>query len=82
MADSSLLGKTVYVRWDDTSSNSSWTTLEDYKMQPYEVESVGFVIQENRRHLLIAGSLCTQHGKGSDLTTIAKKMILKIKVLR
>lgn len=82
MSKRGLTGKLVSVKWDDASGTSAWRDLDSYDLESYEVETVGFVVKENKRHIGIASTVCRSHKRVSDCTTIPKKMILKVKVLK
>jgi hypothetical protein len=73
----------VYVRWDDASTRSVWEELEKHELESWEVETLGFLIKQNRRHIGVVSSITTSEGmrKGSDYTTIPRKMILEMKEL-
>lgn len=72
----------VYVKWDDASTIGEWRGVADYELSACEVETVGYLIKKNRRHIGVASSVAYDKRKGSDYTTIPRKMILEMKELR
>ena len=74
--------KLVYVKWDDASTRSGWADLDDHDLEPWEVETVGYLIKKNRRHIGVVSSLTVNEEKGSSYTTIPRKMILEMRDLK
>lgn len=54
--------KLVYIEWIDAISNSSWFTQEDAtqwaKEDDYTVAQVGWILEENKKYLVLAGRQC------------------------
>jgi hypothetical protein len=49
--------KLLYVEWIDASSGPGWQTVEAMRdQQPLYCRSVGWLIHENKDHLLLAAS--------------------------
>ncbi len=72
----------VYVKWDDASSRSSWEDLDDYDPKQYIAETIGFLVKEDEKRVIIAGTVCKDHNRGSDFTTIPRGMILEMHKIR
>lgn len=79
--------KLIYIEWVDASSNSNWMSEEDTKVwiaaQNWLVKQVGWLLQEDKRQIVIAGRLevdsCQLYGQ---LQKIPKTWIKKRKVLK
>ena len=49
----------VYVEWDDAASRGHWmgeADLADYSRGNFLVRQCGYLLEDTRRHLLLAGS--------------------------
>jgi hypothetical protein len=42
------------IQWDDASSDSGWHSAADVKLEAQMVTTLGFVIKENEKYILIA----------------------------
>lgn len=79
--------KLVQIQWQDARlGNNNWQSMDDLKwpIQPYIVESVGFIIREDNDILHIASNIQKPLGGGhyyGDIQ-IPKKMIIKMKELK
>ena len=53
--------KLVYIEWEDSVSATNWHTGEDLKVwcenSGWIVKQVGWIIEETRKHIIIAGRL-------------------------
>lgn len=67
----------VMVQWDDSASNSSWVFKEDAKPGLLSCRTVGFVLEDNKKHLSLYCTDC-ENGKISDQTCIPRSCVRKI----
>ena len=55
------MSKIIYVKWCDANSNAEWFSIDEAKewgqSEEWEVESVGFLIEETEEYILIAQRL-------------------------
>ena len=70
-----------YIEWEDpASAHSGWFELIDEeinKLVPAEVKSVGWIIKENKKYIVVASSLIEKDNIGGGDTTILKSLITK-----
>jgi hypothetical protein len=70
----------VELTWDDACSDAGWHATKDVKMVPQIVVTVGFVIREDAKHILMAHTY-----SGDDFVgwfQVPKKMVISRKVLK
>lgn len=71
--------KLYYIEWEDPASeHSGWFELIDdelEKLVPAEVKSVGWIIKENKKYIVVASSLIEKDNIGGGDTTILKSLI-------
>ena len=72
----------IYVKWDDAYACGQWRTLEEYELEPMEVETIGYLVKKTRRFVRVASSLSKNKTQGSDFTTIPRRMILEMGPLK
>jgi hypothetical protein len=71
--------KIVRVKWIDAALHAEWTTShEDANLIP--VETVGFVLAEDRRVIKIAQSVCGGN-RFSAIQSVPKSAIVSVKTL-
>lgn len=73
--------KAIFVLWQDHHSfdRNVWHDPEDLDdIKPLEVKTLGWLIKENKDHVIVAGHLCTE-GPFCGEMMILKKNILKRK---
>jgi len=70
----------VEIVWDDAASGSGWNDCSEIKFEPQIVLTVGFLIAENKKYLLIGHTYSGNDFIG-DLQ-IPKGMIISRKVLK
>lgn len=69
----------VHLEWDDAGADNKWLTASDIEIDEDTVTTVGFVVKETDRHVIIASTYW-----GSDVNAtiqIPKKMIVSRKTL-
>ena len=73
--------KLYYIEWQDPASeHQGWFDLTDEeidKLLPGEVKSVGWIIKENDKFIVIISSLIEKDEIGGGDTTILKSLITK-----
>ena len=71
----------VLVVWHDAHAETSWTTLDDIDVEPYVVESVGWLLPNVKPgHLVLAQSIGSDSGLDAVLQ-IPVGMVQKTTVL-
>lgn len=74
-------GDFVYVEWLDAFSNDDWEHMDDAKILPCLIISVGIVIDCQRTHLTLALNHDTFNNNTSCVITLPNGMITKIRKL-
>ncbi len=82
--------KLVYIEWADAISTVNWEThksaIKWANNNDWIVRHVGWILEENNRYILIAGSWTPQEGNAVDqfgsLQKIPKTWIRKRKILK
>ncbi len=82
--------KLVYIEWADAVSDSSWHTYKSAtkwaKGPDWLVRHVGWILEENDKYILLAGSWTPQKGTSVDqfgnLHKVPKTWIRKRKILK
>ena len=46
----------VYVTWDDACADNSWASVKEPELKEAVVTTLGFLIKENKKHILIAST--------------------------
>ena len=46
----------VHVKWDDACADNSWASVREPELKEAVVTTLGFLIKENDRHILIAST--------------------------
>lgn len=73
----------VWVKWLDHSGHSGWQTREDAKkIQDWVCETLGWIIEENDKYLVLASSQVVVQDRVCDTTSIIKNDILDRRDLR
>ena len=75
--------KIVYVEWEDSASAQGWMKAKDAKK--YKVAqcmSVGFVLRDTKKKLLLCTSLWPDNSDACQLMCIPKSSITKIEHIR
>lgn len=74
--------KLLWIKWKDSTSQQGgiWHDLESVKdMKPLSIVTVGYLIQESKKHITVASSI-TKHQVAGDIC-IPKSCIKSIKTL-
>lgn len=87
-AKNKLQGKLVYIEWEDScGGNGRWTELEEMKPdQPFQ-KSIGWVMHESKRWIVIVPHISStpDHPKvaytGQGEMTVPKSAILRKKII-
>jgi hypothetical protein len=69
----------VEIRWDDAAASNSWERPEHMALDPQIVITVGFVVKENKKHMVIASTYDETHVNAA--IQIPKSMIVSRKLL-
>lgn len=72
--------KLVYVIWIDPHSTDPWTDMKEVDGSIEECETIGWVVQEGKKHISVAGSL----GFNDDcccIMNIPKRCIVSVRYL-
>lgn len=72
--------KHVKIVWDDAESSDGWEGIPD-KLEPKLVTTVGFLIVETDKHVLVAGSVGHGDEDCNNRLQIPKAMILTMETL-
>lgn len=76
----------VYLKWIDSHSphgTSTWTMREDIETDTLYIDTVGYVIDENKRNVTIASQIsCHKNPCCGGVMTIPKAAIVKRKKLK
>ena len=78
-------GEWVHVKWEDACHYQGWAPRGGYPWRPKPTESVGVVVQANRKQVCIAQ--CVSHGDSgerdvSDVEVIPMSCVTRIKRFR
>jgi hypothetical protein len=46
----------ICIKWDDACADNSWVDLKDPELKEAVVITLGFLIKENKKHILIAST--------------------------
>lgn len=68
--------KAIYVEWVDSAASVGWYHPKNYDPAAFTVKSVGFVMQETKKTVVISTSLA-YNDKYADPLTIPKVAITK-----
>lgn len=72
----------VIVEWWDAESNDAWVDVSSVPDSPPIVQTVGFVILETKKHIVLAQNFDPTNDKMSNTMNIPRGMIKKITHLR
>ncbi|HUI87331.1 MAG TPA: hypothetical protein VLX61_01275 [Anaerolineales bacterium] len=72
--------KISYLRWQDITASSDWLLPEDV-MGLCNVETVGYLVCEDKNQVQLADSFDRQGNKYAGVITIPKPVILKRKTI-
>lgn len=70
----------VEIVWDDACSEGGWHEVKDIKLSPEIVTTVGFLIAENTKYLMLGHTFSGNDFNGKF--QIPKKVIISRKVLK
>ncbi len=70
----------VEVEWEDAASSGGWATKESYMLSPVICKTTGYLLQKNKKYLVVVQSE-DQNGKVNDAITIPMKCVKKIRRL-
>jgi hypothetical protein len=69
----------VEIKWDDAAASNSWERTENMSLDPQIVITVGFVVKENKKHMVIASTYDDSHVNAA--IQIPKSMVVSRKLL-
>ena len=70
----------IHIEWDDAGADNSWLTVEDCEVDSGTVTTVGFLVKETKRHVIIASTYWDNTVNAT--IQIPKAMIVSRKVLK
>lgn len=78
------IGNIVFVKWIDAHHDhiSDWTTLSEIEFPDTKIESVGFLVKEDKEHIMIASTRCVSDNNVCGFFTITKRQIIEIRGLK
>lgn len=68
--------KKVYLEWVDSCSSRGWNYMPDFKDDELIVKSIGFIMKESKKSIVISTSF-THYDSAMDPLTIPKCAIVK-----
>lgn len=71
----------VQIVWDDAASGAGWFESDKIKLQAQPVVTVGFVVKEDARYIVIGHSYCPDSSDCIGEFQIPKQMIVSRKTL-
>lgn len=75
--------KPVFVSWLDAVSEDAWTSIDEAKEEePPVIMSLGYLIYEDDKKLVIAANLDETNGNCSAILSIPRTWLLEMKELR
>lgn len=74
----------VWVRWRDSASRDGWTSLSGYEDDVIEIDTVGFVLEDNEDRLTVGQSMDINNGDGkaAGIMIIPRECITDIWVVK
>jgi glutamate formiminotransferase len=72
--------KIIYVRWVDSALQSDWVKAPSESTGTSEIESIGFLIHEDKEHIEIAQNMTPYHK--CAIMAIPKTVIKEIKKVK
>lgn len=77
------LGKKLHIRWEDHfSTNGRWFTIEELNLRPHINESVGMLVHEDDKAVVLASSWSTINNTFNDPVYILKSCIVSRKNMK
>ena len=67
--------KMIYVRWIDSALQPEWVEAPSERTGASEIESIGYLIYEGKKHIEIAQNIAANHK--SAIMAIPKPVILE-----
>ena len=74
--------KILYVRWLDSALVPEWTHAPNENTGLSEIETVGYLILEDDKHIQVAQSIFEECEKYSAIQSIPKSVILEKRILQ
>jgi len=74
--------KIIYLRWFDSALTSDWTNAPNKHTGLSEIETIGYLILEDDKHVQIAQSSFKECDKYSAIMAIPKSVILERRSLK
>ena len=71
----------VIVDWLDANTESGWQTIKDIKHEPTLIRTVGWLLSQDDKCLVMFSSY-TEDGDAGEVTTIPAPWVQKVKPLR
>jgi hypothetical protein len=73
--------KIVYLRWLDSALSPDWQHAPNERTGLSEIETVGYLILEDDKHVQVAQSSYEEWDKYSAIQSIPKSVILEMRTL-
>lgn len=68
----------VYVEWVDSARSYDWERLDEFEGEPVECESIGWLIKETDKYVIIAQNLGYEPVQVCNTMTIPKCAVTKM----
>ena len=67
------------MEWEDPAGSSKWVHIDEARERsPLECESIGLLIADTTKQVIVAGSYCFESDTVADVTNIPRSAVRKI----
>lgn len=75
--------KAVIVKWLDAVSHDPWEEIPDAKqIEPHVIQSLGWLVEEDERKVVIAGSWDIEREGVASIWSIPKNWLIELKEIK
>ena len=74
--------KAYRIRWRDAKTSHGWREKDDINLEPFVCETLGFLVQQDKRNITVAASYCKANETYAEIVTIPVECIISKKVVR
>lgn len=75
--------KAVYLEWRDSTQHARWHPPDGFKNEKgVTVKSIGYIVEENKDVVVLAGNISGETNEVSSITVIPKSAIVKRRIVR
>ena len=72
----------VFVEWEDPTGNSKWAAIEDARENtPIQCVSVGLLISDSKKNLVLAASYCEENMTVADVTVMPRSAVRSMRTI-